>query len=321
MPENPTLAIVVPCLNEEKMLPTTVKVLGGLLEELKSSSLVSSGSFLCFVDDGSSDGTWSVIQSYALESDAIKGIKLSKNFGHQPALLAGMTECRRHSDCLITIDADLQDDPTVIRQMVVKYMEGFEIVYGVRKKRVTDSWFKRTTAEGFYRLMALMGVNIIFNHADFRLVSARAMDELEKFREVNLFLRGIFPVLGFNHCEVYYDRLERNFGETKFSMTKMFSFAFEGIYSFSVKPLQLITRLGFIIFFLSMGLMVYAVWGYLAGGAVPGWFSTVLPFYFLGGVQILCIGILGEYIGKIYKEVKRRPRYIVEEFSGFSRSS
>lgn len=321
MPENPTLAIVVPCLNEEKMLPTTIKVLGGLLEELKNSSLVSSRSFLCFVDDGSSDGTWKMIQSYALDSDTIKGIKLSKNFGHQPALLAGMTECRRHSDCLITIDADLQDDPTVIRQMVVKYMEGFEIVYGVRKKRVTDSWFKRTSAEGFYRLMALMGVNIIFNHADFRLVSARAMDELEKFQEVNLFLRGIFPVLGFNHCEVYYDRLERNFGETKYSLTKMFSFAFEGIYSFSVKPLQLITRLGFIIFFLSMGLMVYAVWGYLAGGAVPGWFSTVLPFYFLGGVQILCIGILGEYIGKIYKEVKRRPRYIVEEFRGFSRSS
>ncbi len=321
MPENPTLAIVVPCLNEEKMLPTTIQVLGGLLEELKNSTLISSGSFLCFVDDGSTDGTWKMIQSYALGSQVIKGIKLSKNFGHQPALLAGMTECGRHSECLITIDADLQDDPAVIRQMIVKYMEGFEIVYGVRKKRVTDSWFKRTSAEGFYQLMALMGVKIIFNHADFRLVSARALDELEKFQEVNLFLRGIFPVLGFNHCEVYYDRLERNFGETKYSLTKMFSFAFEGIYSFSVKPLQLITRLGFIIFFLSMGLMVYAVYGYLAGGAVPGWFSTVLPFYFLGGVQILCIGILGEYIGKIYKEVKRRPRYIVEEFRGFSRSS
>jgi glycosyltransferase involved in cell wall biosynthesis len=260
-----------------------------------------------------------MIRSYASESDAIRGIKLSKNFGHQPALLAGMTECRRHSDCLITIDADLQDDPGVIRQMVEKYMEGFEIVYGVRRKRVTDSWFKRRSAEGFYRMMALMGVKIIFNHADFRLVSSRALDELEKFPEVNLFLRGIFPVLGFNHCEVYYDRLERNFGETKYSLARMLSFAFEGIYSFSVKPLQLITRLGFIIFFLSMGLMIYAVWGYLAGGAVPGWFSTVLPFYFLGGVQILCIGILGEYIGKIYKEVKRRPRYIVEEFHGFSR--
>lgn len=316
--KTPVISIVIPCLNEEQMLPETVAKLNLLRETMISAGQIDGRSYISFVDDGSRDTTWKVITGYSKQFPHIRGIRLSRNFGHQNALMAGMFTAARDSDCVISIDADLQDDPKVIPEMVEKYTGGFEIVYGVRKKRNTDSWFKQFTAVMFYRLMKFLGVTIIFNHADFRLAGARAIRELERFGEVNLFLRGIFPILGFNHCNVYYDRLERNFGETKYPFRKMLDFALEGIYSFSVKPLQIITRIGFIIFIFSIIASLYALWGYFAGKTVPGWVSTVLPFYFLGGVQIFCTGILGEYIGKIYKEVKRRPRYIIEQYEGFS---
>jgi glycosyltransferase involved in cell wall biosynthesis len=312
-----TLAIVIPCLNEEQMLPETVSRLSALRNEMINENLISVDSFTCFVDDGSSDNTWELIDTLCKHDSWIRGIKLSRNFGHQSALLAGLFYCQEHADCIITIDADLQDDPRVIPDMVKKFRDGHEIVYGVRKKRQTDTWFKSATALGFYNLMRILGVSIVHNHADFRLASSRAVRELERYSEVNLFLRGIFPILGFSHCNVYYDRLVRIHGETKYPFRKMVSFAFEGIYSFSVKPLQIITRFGFVIFILSLIASGYALWGYFTGQTVPGWVSTVLPFYFLGGVQILCIGILGEYIGKIYKEVKRRPRFIIDRHAGF----
>jgi glycosyltransferase involved in cell wall biosynthesis len=311
------LAIVIPCLNEELMLPETVSRLSVIFQEMIGQNLISGQSFICFVDDGSKDRTWNLIDNMAQTNPAIRGIRLSRNFGHQSALLAGLFYCQDHVDCIITIDADLQDDPGVIPDMVRKFRDGCEIVYGVRKKRNTDTWFKSATAIGFYKLMRLLGVTIIHNHADFRLASSRAVRELERYSEVNLFLRGIFPILGFSHSIVYYDRLERSHGETKYPFRKMVNFAFEGIYSFSVKPLQIITRFGFIIFVLSLLASGYAIWGYFTGQTVPGWVSTVLPFYFLGGVQILCIGILGEYIGKIYKEVKRRPRFTIDCHAGF----
>jgi glycosyltransferase involved in cell wall biosynthesis len=299
------------------MLPVTIRAMVDLLMEMITAGQISDNSYVCFVDDGSTDKTWQLVSDHASQSPKIRGVRLSKNFGHQAALLSGLYYCKAQADCIISIDADLQDDVRVIPEMVDKYARGFEIVYGVRKKRDTDSFIKKITALGFYRLMHLLGVSIIYNHADFRLVSSRAVAELEKFSEVNLFLRGIFPIIGFNHCNVYYDRLERSHGQTKYPFRKMVSFAMDGIYSFSVKPLQIITRAGFLIFIASIFASVYALWGYFAGNTVPGWVSTVLPFYFLGGVQILCIGILGEYIGKIYKEVKRRPRFIIDQVKGF----
>jgi len=308
----PTIAIVLPCYNEEEILLQTDKKIGAVMDHLINKKLISPGSSVVYVDDGSRDKTWELIQSRVDGSSNRVGIKFSRNFGHQSALLGGITSIYQKVDCIITIDADLQDDIGVIEDMIVKYRQGFEVVYGVRKKRDTDSAFKRKTAEGFYILMRRMGVNIIYNHADFRLASNRVCENLLQYGEVNLFLRGIFPLIGFNSTTVYYDRQERNAGQTKYPLMKMLGFALEGITSFSVKPLRIVSLIGIFIFFGSVLLSLYSLYSYFFMGTVPGWTSVILPIYFLGGVQILCIGIIGEYLGKIYKEVKSRPRFIIE---------
>ncbi len=312
MTQTPTIGIVLPCYNEEEILLQTDKKIGALVEHLINKKLIATGSSIIYIDDGSRDKTWELIQDRVDASHNRVGIKFSRNFGHQSALLGGITSVYQQVDCIITIDADLQDDIGVIEDMIVKYRQGFEVVYGVRKKRDSDSAFKRRTAEGFYLLMRRMGVNIIYNHADFRLASNRVCENLLRFGEVNLFLRGIFPLIGFNSTTVYYDRLERNAGQTKYPLIKMLGFALEGITSFSVKPLRIVSLIGIFIFFGSVLLSIYSLYSYFFRGTVPGWTSVILPIYFLGGVQILCIGIIGEYLGKIYKEVKSRPRFIIE---------
>ncbi len=309
----PVIGIVVPCYNEEEVLPTTYEKLTELVIKLINKQKIGGTSFVALVDDGSRDNTWNQIAEYAQESKHIKGVKLSRNFGHQGALLAGLNAFMNETDCIISIDADLQDDINVIEDMVDKYHEGFDIVYGVRKKRKTDSFFKRTTALGFYKLMKWMGVEIVYNHADYRLSSKRVLENLNSFQEVNLFLRGIFPLIGYPSTEVYYDRLERFAGESKYPLKKMLAFAFDGISSFSIKPLRLVSTIGFIVFFISIFLAGYSLFSFLFLGTVPGWTSITLPIYFLSGIQILCIGIIGEYLGKIYKEVKQRPKFIIQK--------
>ena len=310
-----TLAMVVPCYNEEEVLPTTKKELSNLLQSLQKKKLIKEDSFICFVDDGSRDKTWELIEKYAQES-YIKGLKLSRNCGHQNALLAGLFYAEGLSDAAVSMDADLQDDISVVEQMCQKFIEGYEIVYGVRKRRDSDSAFKRITAEGFYKVMRLMGVDIIENHADFRLMSKRALNWLKEFQEVNLFLRGIIPLLGLKSDIVYYDRKERLAGESKYPLKKMLSFAWDGITSFSTAPLQFITLLGIGVLFVSVVLSIWAVIAKLNGTAVSGWTSMILIVLFLGGVQMLSLGIIGEYIGKIYKETKRRPRFFIEKIQG-----
>lgn len=310
--QKPTVGIVVPCYNESEILQQTDTKLGGLLHDLISQKRVAENSFIVYVDDGSADSTWEIISKLADSCPTRKGIKFSRNFGHQSALLGGVSSMYQEVDCIITIDADLQDDIRVIEDMITKFGQGFEIVYGVRKSRDTDSAFKKTTAQGFYKMMRTMGVEIVYNHADFRLASSRVCENLLKFGEVNLFLRGIFPLIGFNSTTVYYDRLDRTAGETKYPLMKMLGFALEGITSFSVKPLRIVSLIGISLFFVSLILALYSLYSYIFLGTVPGWTSITLPIYFIGGVQILCIGIIGEYLGKIYKEVKSRPRYIIE---------
>jgi len=309
----PSLGIVLPCFNEEEILLKTDKKMSQLIEKMISSNLISDKSIISYVDDGSGDKTWELIQKIIGSNTNRMGIKFSRNFGHQAALLGGVSCIYQKVDCVITIDADLQDDISVIEDMVRLFNDGFEIIYGVRKKRITDSYFKRTTAKFFYGLMKIMGANIIENHADFRLASRRVCESLFNFGEVNLFLRGIFPLIGFSHTVVYYDRLERTDGNTKYPLKKMLAFALDGITSFSVKPLRMVSLLGAFIFIVCIFLTFYSLISYFYLGTVPGWTSITLPIYFLGGAQILCIGILGEYLGKIYQEVKSRPRYIIEK--------
>lgn len=309
----PSLAIVLPCFNEEEIILNTDAKIGLLIEKMTSLNIISNESVIVYVDDGSSDKTWELIQNLIDINNNRVGVKFSRNFGHQAALLGGISYIYKHLDCIITIDADLQDDISVIEEMVMQYNNGFEIVYGVRKKRTTDSIFKRTTARIFYGMMKIMGADIIQNHADFRLASRRVCENLFTFGEVNLFLRGIFPLIGFNSTSVYYDRLERSDGVTKYPLKKMLAFALDGITSFSVKPLRMVSLLGIFIFIVSIFLTIYSLISYFFLGTVPGWTSITLPIYFLGGIQILCIGILGEYLGKIYQEVKSRPRYIIEK--------
>ncbi len=309
------LGVVVPCYNEEEVFKDSNEKLKSLLKEMISSDLISEKSFVSYIDDGSKDKTWELISKSCTEDSIVKGLKLSRNSGHQNAVLSGLLTFNKIADCLITIDADLQDDITVIPEMVQKYLEGNMVVYGVRNKRETDSFLKRITALAFYTLMRNMGVEIIYNHADFRLTSKQVNNDLETFEEVNLFLRGIFPLIGYKHTYVYYDRKERLAGETKYPMKKMLAFAFDGISSFSIKPLRLVTSIGFFVFLLSIALGSYSLVSYFYIGTVPGWTSIALPIYFLSGIQLLSIGILGEYLGKIYKEVKKRPRYIVEKIS------
>jgi len=290
----------------------TDKKISELVEQLIANKVIAPESSIIYVDDGSKDKTWVLIQNIVDISTNKIGIKFSRNFGHQSALLGGITSVHQQVDCIITIDADLQDDISVIEEMIIKYTQGFEVVYGVRKARNTDTAFKKRTAQGFYSLMKNMGVNIIYNHADFRLASSRVCENLLKFGEVNLFLRGIFPLIGFNSTTVYYDRLERSAGTSKYPFMKMLGFALEGITSFSVKPLRIVSLIGIFIFFVSLILAFYSLYSYLFLGTVPGWTSITLPIYFIGGIQILCIGIIGEYLGKIYKEVKSRPKFIIE---------
>ncbi|MED4344332.1 glycosyltransferase family 2 protein [Heyndrickxia coagulans] len=312
MSQYPKLTIVVPCYNEEAVLHETMKQLSGVLESLIQSKLIAKDSTLLFVDDGSRDKTWQIIESASARHPFVKGIKLSRNAGHQNALLAGLTVASEHSDCVISIDADLQDDIRAIRAFMEKYWQGYDIVYGVRDSRETDTWFKRTSAEGFYWLMGKMGIQLVPNHADFRLMSKRALEELLKYKEANLFLRGIIPLLGFPSAKVYYDRKERIAGESKYPLKKMLAFALDGITSFSITPVRFVTALGFITFILSAFVGLYALIEELAGHTVSGWASLIISIWLLGGLELMAVGLIGEYIGKIFKEVKRRPRYTIE---------
>jgi glycosyltransferase involved in cell wall biosynthesis len=305
------LGVVVSCYNEEKVLPETAARLATLLAELEAGKKIASGR-IHFVDDGSDDRTWEVIEALARESQRFHGIKLSRNRGHQNALLAGLLTAP--GDVLISMDADLQDDPGAIHHMLDEHRKGSDIVYGVRRSRETDSFFKRFTALTFYRLMAVLGVELVEDHADFRLMSRRAVEALRQFPEKNLFLRGLVPLIGFPMSSVRYDRQARRAGESKYPLLKMLAFAFEGITSFSVVPLRLIFLLGLLTFFGSLGLSIWVLAiRFLTDRAVPGWASTVLPIYFIGGVQIVCVGVIGEYLGRIYAEVKARPRYVIEK--------
>ncbi len=306
------LSIVVPCYNEEEVLEETAKQLLALVNEMTMSKLISEESSIYFIDDGSKDRTWQIIENLCITQKTVHGIKLSRNRGHQNALLAGLFTAE--GDVVVSIDADLQDDINVIKEMIASYNSGNDIVYGVRRKRTTDTYFKRSTAEGFYKLMHLMGVDIVFNHADYRLLSRRAIEALKTFKEVNLFLRALVPLVGFKDSEVYYDRAERFAGESKYPLKKMLAFAWDGITSFSVMPLRFITVTGFLIFFATLLLSLWVLGVKLfSEEAVPGWASTVLPIYFIGGIQVLSLGIVGEYIGKIYMETKGRPRFIIEQ--------
>lgn len=310
-PYSPTLAIVVPSYNEEKVLPETARCLNLLLDELLASQKISEGQ-LYFVDDGSDDGTWKLIEEYAGVNRRIHGIKLSRNFGHQRALLAGLLNAP--GDVIISIDADLQDDPSVMKEMLAAYAAGSEIVYGVRRGRQSDTAFKRVSAETYYSLLQTIGVRLVFNHADYRLLSRRVIDTLRAYRETNIFLRGLIPELGFNSALVYYDRKRRFAGKTKYSLSKMLVLAIEGITSFSDIPLKIITLLGLFISLSSFGIAAWALWVRIYNpSAVPGWASTVIPLYMLGGVQLLCMGVIGQYLAKIYLETKARPRFIIEK--------
>lgn len=309
------LYVVVPCYNEEEVLPETSKQMLELFGRMKDDGLISSQSRIIFIDDGSKDKTWSLIYGYSMEHKEIGGIKLAHNAGHQNALLSGLMTVKDQCDCAISIDADLQDDINVIPEMVRKFRdEGCDVVYGVRNKRDTDTFFKRTTAEGFYHIMQAMGVNVVFNHADYRLMSARALKTLSEFPERNLFLRGMVPLVGYKSDCVYYSRHERFAGESKYPLKKMLSFAFDGITSFSISPIRLISALGAIVCIISIIMAIYTIIAKITGHANSGWASLMISIWFLGGVELLAVGLIGEYIGKMYKEVKRRPRYIIEAY-------
>lgn len=308
------LYIVVPCYNEEEVLGETSKRLLDLMRRMKEEGLLNNKSRICFVDDGSKDKTWEIIDSLAKEHTEISGIKLSVNAGHQNALLGGLMTVKNDCDCTISIDADLQDDIEIIPDMVKDFINGFDVVYGVRNKRTTDTFFKRTTAVAFYKLMNMMGVKIVFNHADFRLMSRRALDALSEFPERNLFLRGMAPLVGFKSTCRYYDRAERFAGESKYPLKKMISFAFDGITSFSVSPIRMISFLGGLVCVISVIMAAYTLFEKFFRDTGAGWASIMMSIWFIGGVNLLSVGLIGEYIGKIYKEVKRRPRYIVEAY-------
>lgn len=311
--QKPIIGIVSPCYNEALVLKETSMQLNDIINDLVTRNIISEKSFAVFVDDGSKDETWKVIEEKTSQLTHIKGLKLAGNVGHQKALLAGLLTFKDEADALISIDSDLQDDIRVIEEMILKFKSGIDVVYGVRKERTTDTYFKRNTALLFYKIMKMMKVNIIHNHADYRLCSQRVLKALSEFGEVNLFLRGIIPSIGFNKDIVYYDRLERFAGESKYPFRKMAAFAWNGVTSFSNYPLKLVAIIGFAVFFVCLIMTGYALFAIYTGDVVPGWLSTVLPMYFLGGIQLFCFGILGEYIGKIYSEVKQRPRYFIDK--------
>lgn len=307
------LYIVIPCYNEESVLLETATRLREKMRMLISKSIITSDSKVIFVDDGSNDGTWDLIKKIHLSDKMFSGCKLSRNQGHQNALLAGLDCSRGKCDAVISMDADLQDDINVINDFVKRYEEGNEIVYGVRSSRKNDSYFKSKTAKIFYKLMSLMGAEIVSNHADYRLLGSRALDSLFEFNEVNLFLRGIVPLIGYKSAKVYYERKERFAGKSKYPLKKMISFALDGITSFSIKPIKMITSLGAIFVLISGTMLIYSLISYFTGHSVSGWASLITSIWTLGGLQLLAIGIIGEYIGKVFLETKKRPRYIIEE--------
>ena len=306
------LYIVVPCYNEQEVLSETSKRLKQKMHSLQEKNLIDGESRVMFVDDGSRDKTWEMISSLVKEDALFAGVKLSKNQGHQNALLAGLMTAKQYADCVVSMDADLQDDINAVDAFIEKYNQGNDIVYGVRSSRKKDSFFKRTTAQGFYKFMKLLGVDIVYNHADYRLMSKRALDALEEYSEVNLFLRGIVPLIGFKWDVVEYERNERFAGESKYPLKKMLSFAFDGITSFSVRPIRIITSIGFLIFLASLVSIIVLLLLKLVGTTVQGWTTLMASIWMIGGIQLLSLGVIGEYIGKIYKEVKHRPRYIIE---------
>ena len=308
------LFVVIPCYNEEEVLPETSKRLVKKMAELEKKGLITPDSKVLLVNDGSRDRTWELICELHKQNPMFEGVKLSRNRGHQNALLAGLMTAKGRCDVSISMDADLQDDMDAMDRFLEKYEEGCEVVYGVRNKRETDTFFKRETALMFYRLMKALGVDITFNHADYRLMSNRALEALSQFEEVNLFLRGLAPLVGFQSDVVYYDRSERFAGESKYPFKKMLAFAIDGITSFSVKPLRLITSVGMVIFVVSLFMLLYTLVSWITGNAVLGWTSTLASIWMIGGIQLLCLGVIGEYVGKIYNESKRRPRFIIDRY-------
>ena len=309
---NLVLNLVIPCYNEEEALPLTKKELDKKMSSLMEEGLISENSKVVLVNDGSKDKTWEIITKIHKENHMYVGINLTRNRGHQNALLAGLMYAKNHADICISMDADLQDDINVMDDMIKKYNAGADVVYGVRSSRKKDTFFKKFTAEAFYKLMNIMGVEVVFNHADCRLMSKRALEGLSEFKEVNLFLRGIVPQVGYKTDIAYYDRNERVAGESKYPLKKMLAFAIDGITSFSIKPLRMITSIGFIILILSFVVLIYSIIMKLIGNTVSGWTFIVCSIWLIGGIQTLCLGVIGEYIGKIYKETKARPRYIIE---------
>jgi polyisoprenyl-phosphate glycosyltransferase len=307
------LGIIIPCYNEEEILSYTADKLGAYVNGLIGKHVLDAGSFICFVDDGSKDKTWAGIQELVKKNQLFKGIKLSTNFGHQNALIAGMFSEKMNADALVTIDADLQDDINVIEEMVTHFNAGSKVVYGVRDNRDTDTFFKKFTATSFYKLMRAMKVKTVYNHADYRLIAGEVISYLEQFGEVNLFLRGIMPVIGFQSTSVYYKRNIRIVGETKYPFRKMLSFAWNGITSFSTTPLKVIFYTGIFMGLASAALGVWVVVSLFTGQTIQGWASTLLLNLTFSGINMICLGIMGEYIGKIYQEVKRRPRFIIEK--------
>lgn len=307
------LYMVVPCYNEEEVLEETTRQLVPKMHALMEQGKISRNSRILYVNDGSKDQTWPIISRLHGEYDCVSGVNLSRNRGHQNAVLAGLMYAKEHCDMAISMDADLQDDIHAIDEMVDKFNEGMDVVYGVRSSREKDSFFKKFTAEGFYKLMMWMGVDIVFNHADFRLMSKRVLDQMENYREVNLFLRGIVPLIGYPSDSVYYERNERFAGESKYPLKKMLSFAFDGITSFSIKPIRFIMTLGMLIFLVSFGILIYSVVRHFMGETVLGWSSLMVSIWALGGLQLLAIGVIGEYIGKVYLETKARPRFAIQD--------
>lgn len=310
---NTILYIVIPCYNEEKVLPITMPVFKKKLEVLIAKDKVSSESRILFVNDGSIDRTWSLIETYSSEENLVEGISLSRNRGHQNALLAGLMEAKKNADITISIDCDGQDDIEVMDEMIDKYYDGCEIVYGVRNKRDTDSFFKMNSAIVYYKLIEKLGGEIVYNHADYRLVSKRVLNEFENYKEVNLFLRGMFPMVGFKSTSVFYEREKRLAGETHYPLRKMIALALNGITSLSVRPIRIITGLGIFFALFSLAMIIWVLAVHFGDSTVPGWSSSVISVCLIGGIQLISLGVIGEYIGKIYLETKARPRYIISE--------
>ena len=311
---NDILYVAIPCYNEEEVLPETSKRIKEKIQGLIDNKVINKKSRVLFIDDGSKDKTWEMIKKLCESDEIFSGIKLAHNRGHQNALIAGLMTAKEYADMVISMDADLQDDINVVDKFIEEYYNGNDIVYGVRSSRKTDTAFKRSTALAYYRILQKMGVDIVYNHADYRLMSKRALNGLEQFKEVNLFLRGIVPLIGYKTSVVEYERSERFAGESKYPLKKMLAFAIDGITSFSVKPIRMITALGFILFIVSLLMLIYSIIIKIIGHADSGWTSVICSIWMIGGIQLLSLGVIGEYIGKIYNETKARPRFIIEEF-------